>query len=175
MNIEVEIRSFVTKERFEELLQYFKANAKHVKEDKQETHYFKGDHDLRIQKNQFFSKVWLKKGKFHDDYREEIEIKFDKESFAEISKLFDTLGYGIRSKWLRIRNTFEWEGIGVMLDDTRGFGYVIELEKMSNEEDVEKNLEMLKEKLKSLNVPLTPKVEFDKQFDYYNENWEKLF
>ena len=39
-NIEVEIRSFISKEKYEELLEFFKQNAELVKEDFQETHYF---------------------------------------------------------------------------------------------------------------------------------------
>ncbi len=78
MNIEVEIRSFLSKEQYEQLLNFFKQNAQLVKEDDQETWYFEGEQDLRIQKNRLYSKIWLKKGKIHDDYREEIEIKLDK-------------------------------------------------------------------------------------------------
>ena len=53
MNIETEIRSFITKEKFEELLDFFKKNASLVKEDYQETFYFDCDEDLRIQRNNF--------------------------------------------------------------------------------------------------------------------------
>jgi len=57
MNIEVEIRSFLTKERYEELIEFFKENAKFVGEDEQETIYFDSDNDVRIQKNNYFSKI----------------------------------------------------------------------------------------------------------------------
>ena len=50
-NIEVEIRSFLTKDRFDKLLEFFKLNAKLDKEDYQETYYFDCEQDLRIQKN----------------------------------------------------------------------------------------------------------------------------
>ncbi|MFT4310790.1 MAG: hypothetical protein ACMXYC_04105 [Candidatus Woesearchaeota archaeon] len=36
MNIETEIRIFVSKEKFDELLQYFSNNATLIKEDEQE-------------------------------------------------------------------------------------------------------------------------------------------
>ena len=64
MNIEVEVRSFISKEQYEQLLKFFKKNAKLIKEDYQETFYFDSDQDLRIQRNKFFSKIWLKKVKF---------------------------------------------------------------------------------------------------------------
>jgi adenylate cyclase class IV len=88
MNIEAEIRSFISKEKFDQLLEFFKKNAVLVKEDYQETFYFDCDEDLRIQKNNHFSKVWMKKGALHDDHREEIEIKFEKGDFEKVEKLF---------------------------------------------------------------------------------------
>jgi uncharacterized protein YjbK len=86
-NIEVEIRSFISKEKYEELLDFFNKNAEFVKEDLQETHYFDCEQDLRIQKNNKGSKIWLKKGKIHDDAREEIEIFTQNESFDNLGKL----------------------------------------------------------------------------------------
>ena len=60
-NIEVEIRAFVSEQEYNELLEFFKQNAELIKEDLQETHYFDCKEDLRIQKNNAGSKIWLKK------------------------------------------------------------------------------------------------------------------
>ena len=174
MNIETEIRSFITKEKFEELLDFFKKNTSLVKEDYQETFYFDCDEDLRIQRNNFFSKIWMKRGQIHDDSREEIEIKFDKEEFEKLEKLFLSLGYNIEIKWFRKRFEFKWDDITVCLDFTKGYGYIIELEKMCTENTKEQEFEKLKQKLKSLNVEITPKEEFNKKFLYYKENWRSL-
>ena len=172
MNIEVEVRSFISKEKYEELLEFFKKEGKFVNEDYQETLYFDTKEDLRIQKNNFFSKIWLKKGKIHDDYREEIEIKFDRNDFEKLKKLFLILGFNVEIKWLRKRYTFKWQDMDVMIDYTKGYGYIIELEKISSEK--EKTLKLLKQKLKILNISLTPKEEFDKKYNYYKENWKSL-
>ena len=173
-NIEVEIRSFISKEEYEKLLKFFKEKSKLIKEDYQESFYFDCDQDLRIQKNNFYSKVWMKKGKLHDDSREEIEIRFDKDDFEKLEKLFVSLGFNIEIKWLRKRLEFEWEDIVVCLDDTKGYGYIIELEKMSSEENKEEELKSLKQKLESLNIEITPKKEFEDKFDYYKKNWKSL-
>ena len=106
-NIEVEVRSFVPKERYEELIEFFKKEGEFVNEDYQETYYFDSEEDLRIQKNDFFSKIWMKKGNIHDDHREEIEIKFDKDKFEELEKLFLSLGYSVQIKWFRKRHNFK--------------------------------------------------------------------
>lgn len=174
MNIETEIRSFISKEKFDELLDFFKKNASLEKEDYQETFYFDCDEDLRIQRNNFFSKIWMKKGQIHDDHREEIEIKFDKDEFENLEKLFLSLGYNIEIKWFRKRFEFKWNDITVCLDFTRGYGYIIELEKMCTEDTKIQEFENLKQKLKSLNVEITPKEEFNKKFLYYKENWKSL-
>ena len=174
MTIEVEVRSFIIKEKYDDLLKFFKRNAEFVKEDYQETYYFDSDADLRIQKNNFFSKIWLKKGKIHDDFREEIEIKFKRDDFKNLERLFLELGFNVEIKWFRKRYHFKWGGIDVMLDYTKGYGYIIELEKMSQGEDKEEILKMLNKKLTSINVNPTPKEEFDKKYKYYKENWKKL-
>ena len=174
MSIEVEIRSFISKEKFDALLDFFKKNASLVKEDYQETFYFDCDQDLRIQRNNFFSKICLKKGNIHDDYREEIEIKFDRDEFEKLEKLFLSLGYNVEIKWFRKRFEFKWDDIKVCLDYTKGYGYIIELEKICSENKKESELEKLKQKLKSLGVEITPKEEFNKKFLYYKKNWRSL-
>ena len=173
-NIEVEIRSFVTKERYGELLDFFKKEGELVNEDYQETYYFDSKEDLRIQKNKFFAKIWMKKGEIHDDHREEIEIKFDKDKFDELEKLFLGLGYNVEIKWFRDRHAFKWQDLDIAVDYTKGYGYILELEKMSTEEDKEKTLESLKQKMKELNVELTPKDEFKKKYEDYKQNWKTL-
>jgi len=174
MSIEVEIRSFISKEKFDDLLNFFKKNTSLVKEDYQETFYFDCDQDLRIQRNNFFSKICLKKGNIHDDYREEIEIRFDRDEFEKLEKLFLSLGYNVEIKWFRKRFEFKWDDIKVCLDYTKGYGYIIELEKICSENKKESELEKLKQKLKSLGVEITPKEEFNKKFFYYKKNWRSL-
>ncbi len=174
-NIEVEIRSFISKEKYNKLKKYFDKKAKFISSDEQETHYFDCDQDLRIQKNQHYSKVWLKKWEdLHDDAREEIEIKFNKDNFPEAQKLFNALGHQVEIKWFRKRLSYEWEDINVCLDHTRGYGFILELEKMASENDKAKALSHLKSKLSELNIDLTPKEEFSKKYEYYKENWQKL-
>jgi predicted adenylyl cyclase CyaB len=174
MNIEAEVRSFINETKYNELLDYFKTNAKLSKEDYQESFYFDCEEDLRIQKNDFFAKVWLKKGNLHDDHREEIEVKFDKEDFEKLENLFITLGYQVEIKWFRKRFEFDWKGITVCLDYSKGYGYIIELEKMCNEADKESVVVKLKEKLQALNIEISSKEEFTEAFENYKKNWKEL-
>jgi predicted adenylyl cyclase CyaB len=174
MPIEVELRSFLSEEQYKELLDFFKKDAKEIKEDFQETYYFDSEQDLRIQKNNAGSKIWLKKGNIHDDFREEIEIRLKQDDFSKIKEIFFELGFGVDIKWLRKRNQFEWRGIKVCLDFTKGYGYIIELEKLCSEDEKEEALQELKERFQEINIVLTPKEEFNKRFEEYKQNWRQL-
>jgi predicted adenylyl cyclase CyaB len=110
----------------------------------------------------------------HDDHREEIEVQFPKEDFDKLEQIFLALGYNVKIKWQRRRFVFSWQDIEVMVDYTKGYGYIIELEKMAEESNKEETLEMLKAKLASLGIPLTLKEEFNRQFKFYQDNWRKF-
>ncbi len=116
----------------------------------------------------------MKKGKIHDEYREEIEIKYSKEDFEKLEQLFLTLGYKVEIKWFRKRNTFKWKDVAVVLDYTKGYGYIVELEKMSTEEDKESTLGHLRTKMQEVGIVITPKPEFDEKYQYYKKNWKQL-
>lgn len=172
--IEVEIQSFITKEQYENLMMFFSQNAKFVKEDFQETFYFDENSNLRIQRNNDFAKLWHKSGNVHDEFMEEIEIPVERNEFENLEKFLNKLGHEVIIKWFRNRNEFDWEGIKVCLDFTRGYGYIIELEKIGSEENKERILEELKQKFNELNIPLTSKEEFKRKYDYYKEHWREL-
>lgn len=174
MVVEVEIRSFISKEKYEELIEFFKKEGEFVNEDEQTTYYFDAPFDLRIQKNNFFSKIWMKKGKIHDEQREEVEIKFSKDDFERLEQMFLSLGYNIQIKWFRKRNNFKWQDIDVAVDSTKGYGYIIEFEKLVEENEKEKTLEFLKEKFNILNISMTSREEFDQKFNYYKEHWKEF-
>jgi len=174
-DIEVEVRSFITKEKYLALIDFMKKHAEFLKEDNQITYYFSGDVDVRIQRNDFFSKIWIKDGEIHDDHRKETEIRFPKEKFEELEKLFLALGYAVEVKWFRKRHEFKWKGITVAIDDTKDYGYIIELEKMSSGADKEDIYKELTLALSTLGVGLTPKEEFDRKFTEYKDNWKEIF
>lgn len=174
MSIEVEIRSFVSEKEYNELLAFFKKNSEFVNEDDQVTYYFDCEQDLRIQKNSFFSKIWMKKGRIHDEHREELEIRFAREDFDKLEELFIELGFKVEIKWFRKRHTFKWQNIDVMVDFTKGYGYIIELEKKCTEKEKDKTLALLKERMRTLKIPLTPREEFEKKYEHYKKNWRKL-
>ena len=174
MNIEVEIKTFISKEQYLNLLDFFTTHGKKLYEDEQETHYFTGKHDFRIQKNNFGSKITLKKGIVHDECREEMEVPCAVKDFATLQKIFSTLGYETEIKWLRKRHAFKWDNIDITVDHTKGYGYILEMEQMSDPENQEKVLLQLKQKSSELGIQLTPREEFTKKYQWYKENWKGL-
>ena len=173
-NIEAEIRSLIDERQYKSLLKFFKKEGKFLGQENQVSYYFSGSEDLRIQKSDKSAKIWLKKGKMHDDSREEIEVRLEKKEFENAEKIFEALGYEIKIKWFRKRNTFVWKGMRVMLDDTLGYAKIIELEKMCKKQDKEKTIANLRAKLAQLGIAETAKEEFEKKFEYYKNNWKKL-
>ena len=174
MATEVEIRAFINDGQYSRLLEFFEKNAKLIADDEQETHYLSGGKDLRIQRNKRHAKIWMKKGKIHDDHREEIEILTEKENFPELEKLFLELGHVPEIKWFRKRREYEWGDVTACLDDTRGYGRIIELEKKTSDSEKTATLEYLKGKMKELDVSLTPRGEFDSKYAHYKANWKRL-
>lgn len=173
--IEVEVRSFVSEEQFSELQEFMKQNTRYLGHDSQTTYYFSGPVDLRIQRGNDYAKLWLKSGKLHDKYREEIEVKFARDDFEKLESLLKALGHEVEIKWFRERDRFSWDGIKVTLDCTKDYGYIIELEKLTDkDEEKEKIHRELEEKLKSLGVKPTPKEVFDQKFVQYKQNWKEL-
>ena len=173
-NIEFEIRSFVTDEEYDRLKSILEKEADFIKEDEQTTLYFSGDKDLRIQKNNAGGKIWYKSGEIHEEAREEIEVKISSEDFEKAKKLFENLEYEVEIMWLRHRLQYQMDEIKITLDNTKGYGKILELEIVSGEENKEEILQALKDKMKELKIEMTPKEEFANKFEYYKENWRKL-
>lgn len=179
--VEVEVRSFITKDQFDRLMAFFEENARQARDEFQETYYFRHnelpsilDMDLRMQKSPTKAKIWLKKGKIHDFCREEIEVSIQREDFEKLEKLLNALGFEAKIKWFRHRTQFDWNGIKVCLDFTKGYGYIIELEKICEDYDKERVLENLKKRMSELRIVITPREEFEKAFSNYEKNWREL-
>lgn len=172
--IEVEVRSFLSEEEYKKLLEEMERKGEKVKEDGQITYHYDGGVDLRIQKNNDFAKLWLKKGEMHDKAREEFEVKFDRSDFEVLAEMLKVLDYEIESKWYRKRCKFNWNSFEVCIDHTPGYGRIIEIEKICEEGEEKEVYEKLGKALEELGIDKTPKEKFDERFRHYKNNWEKI-
>jgi len=174
-NIEIEVRSFISRKEYKNLLSRLKKEAEFIDSVEEETLYFEAKNkDLRIREDKKQAYIILKEGKIHDDSREEIEIGLKKNDFRKIKNLFKKLGYKEEIRWFRKRKIYKWRGAKVFLDDTKGYGLIIELEKIGTAKNKEKIHKDLENKLKYLGVKITPKEVFEKKFKYYKKNWRKI-
>ncbi|MEA3248811.1 MAG: CYTH domain-containing protein [Patescibacteria group bacterium] len=173
-DVECEVRSFIDADKLAELDAKFREEGEFLGEEHQETHYFDCEQDLRIQRSDSGSKVWLKKGKLHDDSREEIEIRSGFDDFSKLADLFAELDYGTEIKWFRHRRRYEWRGVKVTLDSTKGYGDIIELESVVPEVEKEGCVAGLKTLMSRLDIEPTPKEEFKRRFEHYKANWKEL-
>lgn len=172
--VEVELRSFVSDRKYAQLMGFLKKDARLVSVDNQVTHYFNDEGSVRIQKNDHFAKLWIKPGRLHDAVHEEIEVKVDTKDFGKLERAMSALGFAPRIKWFRLRHTFEWKGVSVMLDRTRGYGNIVELERICAPARKDAALALLGKRLSELGVEKTPIAEFDKRYARYRKNWRRL-
>lgn len=174
MTKEVELRSFISDADYSRLEDYFRSNAEFLGADDQVTLYFDTPKDVRIQCNSLYAKVWYKGGVLHDQSREEIEVRFVREDFDKMERIFAAMGYNVKTKWFRKRLSFDWQGITVALDDTRGYGKILELEILTPESGEEEALDRLCAKMSELKIEITPREEFDRRFKEYEADWRAL-
>ena len=174
-NIEVEVRSFISRNEYRKLEKILKKEAKLIGLINEETVYLGSTkNDLRIRRNKKDAFLILKAGKIHDDSREEIEIKLRKEDFKKTDELFERLGYKDEIRWFRKRLVFKWGDVKVFLDDTKGYGLIVELEKIGSSRNKKEIHRELENKLKHLGIKTTPKRVFESKFKYYKNNWKKI-
>ncbi len=173
-NIEVEIRSFISDEDYVRLVGFMETEAELVRDEEEETVYFSGENDLRIQRRSSGAKIILKKGNIHDTHREENEVNFHREDFGKIETILIGAGLKVEIRWFRKRKEFLWKGVKVCVDKTKGYGNIIEIEIMSDEGDVDASKKKISSLMKELGVAQTPRYVFEDRFEYYKKNWERL-
>lgn len=174
-NIEVEVRSFIDDEQFEKIKSILDIDFEFVGKLNEVTIYFSGDKDLRIRKNEDGAFLILKSGKIHDDSREEFEVGFDARDFDVMIQLLKNLGYEIEIQWFRERSEYKKVDIKVLLDNTKGYGKILELEEMVKPGQEEDARARLLDLINNLGVSdITTKEDFNNRFEYYKENWKNL-
>lgn len=174
-NIEVEVRSFIDDQQFENIKKMLDADYVFVTELKEVTVYFSGEKDLRMRKNETEAYVILKEGKIHDDFRKEFEIGIQREDFDSMVALLESLGYAIEIEWHRSRREYAGDGIKILLDDTQGYGKILELERMVEPGQEAAAHHLLVGELGKFGIgTMTSKEEFNAKYEYYKKNWQQL-
>ena len=172
--IEVELRSFVDDQLFEALIERFSREGQFIHEEEQTTVYYDAPCDLRIRSSKTHGKLILKKGELHTAVREEIEVDFETHDTAKIDSILQTLGFPVLMKWIRTRRTYHWLGVTATLDDTRGYGKIVELERLVSPNIANVTRQELDQLMVKLGLTPTTKEELDARIAAYQQNWRVL-
>lgn len=174
-NIEVEARSFISDEQYGNIKNILDRDFEFIKELWETTIYFSGEKDLRMRKNGTEAFIILKEGKIHDDFRKEFEVKIDKDDFDDMIGVFRSLGHEIEIEWQRNRLEYKKADAKILLDDTKGYGKILEIERMAESGEEEKVYDALMKEMEKFGIAeITSKEEFNKRFEYYKQNWQQL-
>lgn len=172
--MEVELRAFLTSELYDSLEKYLTTNCTFLGKEKQITYYLDFDVDTRIQISNKKSRIWQKLGVIHDDSRKEIDIPLQKEDGLNMLELFKNLGSKIKIAWFRERKSFTNGVLKIELDNTIGYGKILEVEILCNENEVENSKKIIQNFFKELGVDISNKEVFNESFKQYLENWINL-
>lgn len=172
--IEVELRSFVDEATYARLEKHFRQTGKLTENTRQITHYLEHPVDTRIQLSQNGGRVWQKLGKMHESQRQEFEIKMSRTDAQSALEIFKNLGLGIKVSWFRHRLAFEMNGLSVTLDNTVGYGRILEVEILCEESAAAQSEAKLREFITSLGLAPAQKTDFDAAFAAYVKDWHTL-
>jgi predicted adenylyl cyclase CyaB len=171
--IEVELKCFIDEKTYDRLKDHFKAHAELLENTRQITHYLEGDVDTRVQISTEGGKVCQKLGKIHDHARSEIDVLMSQDDANSMLQIFQNMGYGIKISWFRHRLLFGQEEITMALDDTVGYGKILEVEILCEEGQTAAAEERLRNFLVNLSISLTPREVFEKAFSEYLATWKE--
>lgn len=175
-NIEVELRSRFSKEKYEELLSFFEKNAKHLGDDDKEIwFYVMEDKLLRVTHNisKGNGKITLKLNKigFGSSF-EEIEFYIDEKDVKKAVNVFNILGHEDLHEPQVLRKNFEYKGVEFALKYSESWGYHMELEILVSDksEEVEAD-KRIREAAKELGVDIMS----DKELFEFTQDLERKY
>ena len=127
-------------------------------------------------KTKRYSEICIKDGNMHDDIRKEKNVKIDSIYNDNMDYVLNNLGYIPQVKWFRTRSKTTLEvGMDLCLDYTIGYGYIVEVSK-NIEDETKSDITKIElgNFLESLDIDITSKDEFNKKYNEYVLNWEKM-
>ncbi|MCX6793106.1 MAG: CYTH domain-containing protein [Candidatus Falkowbacteria bacterium] len=172
-NIEIEFRSMFDENKYKELEEILKAQAKDLGEDNKNVYFFiLSDKLLKVSDNisKKSAKITLKLEKIGQGSAfKEIEFPVDKASVPVAIELFKQLGYTHVIESFQQRHNYLLDGVELSLKYSKDWGYHLELEIMvKNESEREEAEFKIKELAQKLDVKLMSNnelAEFVKRFE----------
>jgi adenylate cyclase class IV len=173
MAVEVELRAFITEEEYEALIATLSRSSKLVEHTRQITHYLDTLVDTRIQVSTSGGRVWQKLGQMHDPAREELEILMSKQDARRMLRIFENIGVRVKVAWFRERHSFLDGPYRISLDETIGYGRILEVELQCERSDVPQRSQDVLGKLHALGLEPTERTDFDNAYSEYLRSWRE--
>ena len=171
--VEVELKVFIDESTYGRLLKEFSRLGKLIEDTRQITHYLDHPMDTRVQISRDGGKIAQKTGWVHDEARHELEIKMSRTQAKDALKIFKNIGIGPKISWFRHRLAYQISRINVMLDNTVGYGMILEPEIMAPKDEIAESKDRLKNFLFELGLAASPKDVFEKAFREYSLQWRE--
>ncbi|MFH1667639.1 MAG: CYTH domain-containing protein [Candidatus Komeilibacteria bacterium] len=178
MLYEVEVRNILKPQGYRKLDNYLKKHARLIEQKQEETICFrvkKGD--LLLRRNDSEVKLTYKDRDVIQDIRAEMEILMGLNDFDAIQEILQALKFTIKMKWYKRRKIYRWQGVIIALDNVKGQGLSMEMEKLvdgrlKKKAQIELQVRMIK-LLNELNIKIYPKKDLTAMMQYYHQHWTK--
>lgn len=171
--IEVELRCFIDEPTYDNLKQRLFSTGKLCEDTRQITHYLQHTVDTRIQFSKNGGRVWQKLGKMHDNARREIDVKMSRSDAEMMFDIFKNLDFQLKVSWYRHRMAFNVDGITVALDNTIGYGRILEVETICDGDNTATEKARLLHFLSNFGLKPSPKEAFNRAFEEYLASWKE--
>lgn len=173
--IEIELRAFINEDQYKNIFSILRSSSVEIEKNvKQITYYLDAGTDTRIHISSSGGGLRQKLGKMHENARKEIELHLTNDEAMIMKNIFLNLGFKIKVIWYRIRHTFQNNNIKISLDNTIGYGMILEVEMLSEDRDIKSQEKYLENFINSFGLEPTPKEISDDKLSVYILNWRKL-
>lgn len=97
-------------------------------------------------------------------------------TLGELDELVLKAGFSYQAKWSREREEYSYCDTNVCFDKNAGYGYVVEFEKViENEADVDRVRDEIDSLMDRLGVEELSQERLARMFDHYNQNWADYY
>jgi len=172
--IEVEVRALLTEAEYRRVKTFLRKHAKYLGAHRDQNAYFDREGRLRISVEPYSAFLKYKGGRIHAKAREEVLIQIRKRDIKSAEALFLRLGFPVTVRWLRHRDKFLWRDATITLDNTKGYGRMIDVEAMAAPRQTRQTYEKLRKLMAGLGLRPTPKEKLTRHYRSYLANWRRL-
>lgn len=166
--IVVEKRTFINKDKYEQLMTLFKEKNIPMNKVNQVIYKYKSDLDFRLIYDSEKAILRLR-GVPGEDGEKIVHIAL--QEVPVFTQMLRYLGMYEEMKWYRVRTTIPFQKYLITMDETYQYGYVASIAKEVPIEQREQAMQELEQLFQQLQIPITTKEQFNDRYKYYQLKW----